>query len=210
MKDYNDYDLLKKYKDCKTDKDKNKYYNEFFRRYENFLRLESNKIYKSIGSKLKMEFEDCYIESMQCLNLAIDWIDLNKFKGDTSKFNLSYYIKLQVSAKINSYLYKTDKKQKKEISYNLYDDSREQSSIEENISYKDHFEDKISYKDFHNKFNANLSDKQIKIKKYLMQGVKDYKIKSLLSISNYEYENLKEKLKENILTLGLYSINITM
>jgi len=210
MKDYNDYDLLKKYKDCKTDKDRNKYYNEFFRRYENFLRLESNKIYKSIGSKLKMEFEDCYIESMQCLNLAIDWIDLNKFKGDTSKFNLSYYIKLQVSAKINSYLYTTDKKQKKEISYNLYDDYREQSSIEENISYKDHFEDKISYKDFHNKFNANLSDKQIKIKKYLMQGVKDYKIKSLLSISNYEYENLKEKLKENILTLGLYSINITM
>ena len=156
MKDYNDYDLLKKYKDCKTDKDKNRYYNEFFRRYENFLRLESNKIYKSIGSKLKMEFEDCYIESMQCLHLAIDWIDLNKFKGDTSKFNLSYYIKLQVSAKINSYLYTTDKKQKKEISYNLYDDCyKEQINIEENISYKDHFEDKISYKDFHNKFNSN-------------------------------------------------------
>jgi hypothetical protein len=157
-----------------------------------------------------MDFDDCYIDSMQCLNSAIDWIDLNKFKGDTSKFNLSYYIKLQVSAKINSYLYKTDKKQKKEITYNLYDDSNNTNNLEDKIHYKDLFEDKISYKDFHNKFNQNLSDKQIKIKKYLMQGLKDYKIKSLLSISSYEYDNLKENLKEKILTYGLYSANITM
>lgn len=211
MKDIKDYDLLLQYKDCKTDKDKNMYYNEFYRRYENFLKIESNKIYKSVGKKLKYEYEDCFIDSMECLKLTIDWINLSKFNGDTSKFNLSYYIKLQVSAKINSYLYTTDKKQKREITYKLYKDfENSKIKFEDCIYYKDNFEEKTSYRDFHKKFNNNLSEKEIKIKRFLMEGIKDYKIKNLLSITNTEYEKLKNNIKENILTYGLYSVNISM
>jgi helix-turn-helix protein len=74
--------------------------------------------------------------------------------------------------------------------------------------YKPKFEDEISYKDFHNNLNKQLCENQIKIKRCIMRGFKDYKIKSILGITNYEYEKLKEKLKENILTYGLYSANI--
>jgi len=211
MKDVKDYDLLLQYKDCKTDKDKNMYYNEFYRRYENFLKIESNKIYKSVGKKLKYEYEDCFIDSMECLKLTIDWIDLDKFRGDTNKFNLSYYIKLQVSAKINSYLYTTDKKQKREVFYESYTDlNKTNLDIEKSIYYKDVFEEKTSYKDFHKKFNNSLTEKEIKIKRFLMEGVKDYKIKNVLRITNTEYEKLKNNIKENILTYGLYSANISM
>lgn len=209
MKNIKDYDLLLQYKDCTEDKDKDKFYNEFYKRYENFLKIESNKIYKSVGKKLKYEFDDCFIDAMECLKLTIDWIDLSKFRGDTNKFNLSYYIKLQVSAKINSYLYTTDKKQKREVYYESYTDlNKSNSDIEKSIYYKDRFEDKTSYKDFHNKFNNNLNEKEIKIKRFLMNGIKDYKIKNVLRISNSEFENFKNNIRENILTYGLYSINI--
>jgi hypothetical protein len=208
MKDIKDYDLIIKYKDC-TDKDKDKIYNEFYRRYKDFLVLQANSIYKSIGKRNRMEFEDCELDAMECLNLALNWIDLSKFKGDKDKFNLSYYIKLQVSAKINSYVYTVDKKQKKEIYYVTMDFNDVHNNKQSYKGYyKAKFEDEISYKDFHNNFNKQLCENQIKIKRCMMRGFKDYKIKSILGITNYEYEKLKEKLKENILTYGLYSANI--
>lgn len=203
MKDLNDYDLLVKYED---EQNKDKIYNEFYKRYKNFLKIQAYNIYKSVGKKLRIEFEDCEIDAMECLNNTIKWIDLKKFKGDINKFNLSYYIKLQVSAKINSYLYTTDKKKKKEVQYINIEFNNNNNTY--NDYYKSKFEDEISFKDFHNKFNKTLTDKEIKIKRCLMAGYKDYKIKSILNVSNSEYLNLKEKIKENILTYGLYSINV--
>jgi hypothetical protein len=205
MENINDYDLLIKYK---TENNKDKIYNEFYRRYKDFLKLQAYNIYKSIGKRSHLEFEDCQIDAMECLSSTINWIDLNKFKGDKTKFNLSYYIKLQVSAKINVYRYTKDKKQKKEVDYVNVEFNESENNKFYNSPYKHRFEDEISYKDFHANFNKALCKNQISIKRYLMAGYKDYKIKIILGITNYEYQNLKEKLKENILTYGLYSANV--
>lgn len=198
LKNYTELELLKIYKSNKENALlTNKVYSIFYNKYYRFLLSESNRLYNKIDKiYFSIDMSDCENESAKCLKLAMDWFDECKFKGDKSKFSLSSYIKLQMDAKITSYYWKKNKKQKRnpdqvyncDLSYLIDQRESQFSQIESNILLS--------------QLDSKLTDKEKKLKNYLMSGVKEYKIKNILGITTKEYFSLKENLKQTMLSIG--------
>lgn len=188
-------DLLGFY-DTDNDVLKDKIYTIFYNRYIYFLKSEANRLMGTIDSKyFSMDFEDCLSEANYCLKLALDWFKVHKFRGKPELFSISAYVKLQVDAKISSYYWKKNVKKKKNVEQYYNSDL---SFVQD----KRDSEKEVERSLLESSLDERLDDQQKKLKNYLMQGFKEYKIKNIMKINNKEYFSLKEKLKQTMISVG--------
>jgi hypothetical protein len=189
-------DLLALYKKDKNDtRLRNRIFGVFYSRYDKYLRSEGKRFFTKVdASYFSIDVCDAENQANHCLLLAMEWFDVSKFKGDLNLFSIAPYIKLQMDSKISSYYWKRVKKSKKNVEQNYYadlshyEDTYRKTQIEENC--------------IKSELDERLCDQQRKLKNYLMDGVKEYKIKNILGVNNKEYFLLKEKLKQSMLSLG--------
>lgn len=175
-------------------------FNEYYRRYSGFLKGEANRIFNHIDTNyFSMDFQDCESESIYCLKLALDWFEETKFRGDWSLFNISYYVGKQVDARISSYYWKRYKKQKKNVEHCRISDKFQSFCKDTREGQESHTFRKI----IHEKLDSKLSEKELKLKNYLMEGVKENKAVRLLSVSRSEYSDIKESLKQKMILVGM-------
>lgn len=194
LKHQSELDLLRLFKQDKNDtKTRNRIYSIFYSRYEKFLKSEGNRLFSKIDATyFSIDKIDCENQANYCLKVAMDWFDEAKFRGDKNLFSIAPYVELQINAKISSYYWKQNKKIKKNVEQNYCSDlsfyADERDELESNLMQKE--------------LDARLTDQQRKLKNYLMEGVKEYRIKNIMKVNNKEFFSLKEKLKQTMISLG--------
>jgi len=182
-------------------KEKNLIFSELIKRYSNWLKLQSNRVFKSIPSEyFGMEFEDCESEALYGFKLAVEWFTLDKVsdKFDSSKFSIAYYAERQISARIGTYWYKYNKKQKRSVEYKTVVFEDKSSSESSTMFAKDsrNLEKEVIRKIQMEKLESKLSDVEVKIKNYLIEGLKETKIKSTLGLNESSYSKAKTRIGE--------------
>ena len=188
--------LLRLFKQDKNDtKTRDRIYSIFYSRYYKFLRTEGHRLFSKIdASYFSIDEFDCENQANYCIKVAMDWFDESKFKGNKNLFSIAPYVKLQIDAKISSYYWKKVSKAKRNVEQNYYSDL---SHYVDEERIEDNEKSLLS-----RELDSRLSDQQRKLKNYLMEGVKEYRIKNIMGINNKEYFSLKEKLKQTMISLG--------
>jgi len=194
LKQLSELQLLRLYKQNKDDvRLRDKIYGIFYEKYYLFLKSEGNRLFSKIDSNyFSMDICDCENQANYCLKLAMDWFDQSKFKGNANLFSIAHYVKLQMDAKISSFYWKRIKKIKKNVDQTYCSD----------LSFYADEREETETKVINSELDSRLDDQQKKLKSYLMEGVKEYKIKNILGVNNKEYFSLKEKLKQTMISLG--------
>lgn len=184
------------------DRVKNKIFSYLVKKYQPFIKTQTNKIFRSINlNYFAYDWEDCESEVLYGIKLALDWFDVDKVsdKFNADSFSLAYYAELQISARIGTYKYKINKKEKRSVEATKSIDTQKISS--EGSTYSDKYEDysqnteqSFLVKEFHQELDSKLTPVEKKIKDYLMEGLKESKIKSRLKLT----ENKLSKAKQQI------------
>lgn len=206
--DMNELDLVLKYKSSNI-MEKDKIFSEMIRRYEGFLIGQANRLFTKIPIHyFAFDFEDCKGQSYYCLKLALDYFDLGKttVNFEANKFSISYYVGRQMDARISSYWYKYNKKQKRGVEYDTYDfqvQGDDGHNYSEVLRDRRNMEAQCDSRFEMDALDSKLCDIQKKIKNYLMEGLKETKIRTKLNLKESEYLRYKDQLKSNMISVGL-------
>lgn len=183
-------ELVREYKIASDERRKNQIFNTLVKKYEGWLKLQTNKVYKSISpSFFGMEFEDCESEALYGFKLALDWFDESKCSGhfNSEKFSISYYAERQISARIGTYIFQRNKKQKRSIE----SDTQSETFI---VPDSRNVEKDVQRKLQQERLDAKLSPMERKIKDYLMEGMIEKKIKHSLKICDSKLAQAKDRI----------------
>ena len=188
---------------------KDQAFSELVRRYAGLLKNQANRMFTSIPiSYFAYDFEDCEYEARYCLKLAIEYFDISKVGStfNSNKFNLSYYIESEMKARISSYWWKFNKKKKRNVEYEVHDFSVQ---TDDDHNYSEIVEDTRNMESesdsslLFQKLDSVICSNQKKIKQFLMEGIKETKIRSMLKLNKSQYLSYKEQLKKNMVMVGL-------
>jgi len=188
---------------------KDQAFSELVRRYAGLLKNQANRMFTSIPiSYFAYDFEDCEYEARYCLKLAIEYFDISKVGStfNSHKFNLSYYIESEMKARISSYWWKFNKKKKRNVEYEVHDFSVQ---TDDDHNYSEIVEDPRNMESesdcslLFQKLDSVICSNQKKIKQFLMEGIKETKIRSMLKLNKSQYFSYKEQLKKNMVMVGL-------
>ena len=209
LKKFSEIQLITNYKSSQSIKQRDRIFTEFVSRYKGFLKNQANRMYTSVPIDFfAFDFEDCEYEAMYCMKLAIEYMDFSKVgeKFDASKFNISYYVGRQMDARISSYWWKYNKKQKRSVTAQVHDFSVQN---DDGGNYSDIVEDprcletESDSRMLFDKLDSMICEKQKMIKQFLMEGFKESKIRSLMKINEAQFNHYKSQLKTNMVKIGL-------